>query len=115
MKKKKQFHSYFASLNNDIIRGHPTYVYGVSKLDSSQKKFIGLTRATKTQNICNIPLSKSPNPSFPKGKVQYIRPFYSESSGKFGKKKKGWKFSKDDWPKVNASKKHFKPLYKNKK
>ena len=76
--------------------GHPSYIYAkVGK----RYKYIGITHSPITQGVRNIELEKNPNPQ--ESETSYLRPKTKEDKIKnFKEKKKGWKFSEADKPKV---------------
>ena len=74
------------------MKGHPAYIY--EKI-GDYYRFIGITHSPITDNIRNIKLDKNPNPNDPKD--SYARPTAGIGEIKrFGKKKKGWRLSKED-------------------
>ena len=96
--------NHFRTNNSKKVRGHPTYIY---KKVGDRYYFIGITHAEITNKIRNIRLIKNPNPF--DSRISYVRPFSSEEKVyKFGKKKTGWKLSKEDRKTINEIKKNHK-------
>lgn len=107
MKKKKKkvnkksperFQKHFRKFHSKETTGHPSYVYGEK---GKNYKVIGITSASKTNDIDNIPLLKNPEPK--NTSPAYIRPKPIEvDKGIKNRRLKGWKFTDADKKKVQA-------------
>jgi len=81
-------------------KGHPAYIY--AKIGNDYK-YLGLTHSDITKGVKNIKLDKNPNPLDKRS--AYVRPkAEKEKTRNFGKKLKGWKFTKEDKQKINKCK-----------
>lgn len=91
----------FRKGNTAKTLGHPTYIYAQ---EGKKLKYIGITHSAVTENTKNIELEQNPEPG--NNTKAYIRPKPAEAhKASFGKKLKGWTFSKKDKEKVEAVKK----------
>lgn len=97
MSKKTEKRNEFRKKNSKDGRGHPTYIFARQGNDYI---YLGLTHAEVTKGIKNIPLESNPNPS-DKRKAHVIPKVQRNNKSSFGKKLKGWFFSKNDKSKID--------------
>lgn len=87
--------------NNKEGKNHPAYIYAkVGK----KFKYIGITHATITNGMNNIPLDTNPNPK-DTNKSYAIPKSETAHQSSFGKKLAGWRLSEADKKKLEKIKK----------
>lgn len=93
---KKKNSDEFRKLHTKEAKGHLHYVCGKT---TSKYESVGITHASKTKGVSNIPLNKNPNPT--DKKKAYVRPKLTEAKpSDYGKKLNGLGLGSDDKKKV---------------
>ena len=91
-KTNKRFQRHFRKFHSKETTGHPSYVYDEK---GNVYKVLGVTSASKTNEVLNIRLEQNPEPG--NKKTAYIQPKSKEvPKGTKNKKLKGWKLSGND-------------------
>lgn len=89
---KKRFQRHFRRFHSKETTGHPSYVYDEK---GNVYKVLGVTSASKTNEVLNIKLERNPEPG--NTDPAYVQPKAKEiPKGTKNKKLKGWKLSGKD-------------------
>lgn len=89
---RQRFQRHFRKFHSKETTGHPSYVYDEK---GNVYKVLGITSASKTNEVLNIKLEKNPEPN--NTDSAYIQPKSKDiPKGTKNKKLKGWKFSDKD-------------------